>query len=335
MCITFWALPIFLLYDSVPFVLSQVLQPINSSFSQTSVMSILTLTISTTDMFRSPTITPQNDLIPVSSTLLVNSNELSMPISTMETSVPALVSSYQAQILHFNSNNRAISTTIEWITRSASLSPSTSTTTVTYLPDGSEIALSKSAISTTEFTTTTHIPPESPISTTDTGTRTTFKSTVSSTHSDTTTLVPIYPIYPNTTTQIPAESTIPTKITSTTNQISYESTILTIDLSTQIPLRPTTSAIDPGTPALTPTHTVDSSSTTLISAYTTKSSTSHISSKSATFTTDSSKITQVRTTQNSRPSRSFRTSTIETVSTTLDVSTKYRSRSSLHNRTLL
>ncbi|APA08808.1 hypothetical protein sscle_04g035780 [Sclerotinia sclerotiorum 1980 UF-70] len=321
MCITFSALLI-LLCDSVPFVLSQVVEPMNHSFTQTSVISILSLTTSTTEIFPSPTITPQNDLIPVSSTLLVTPNELSTPISTTETNITALPSSCQAQILQFDSNNRALSTTIQWITRSASLSPSTSTTTVTYLPDGSEISLSKSAISTTGFTTTTQIPPEPPTSATNTTSQITFESAVSPMNSDTTTLVPIYPIYPNSTTRIPAESTIPTKITSTTNQISYESTILTIDSSTQIPSIPTTSTINPGIPALTPTYTVDSSATTLVSAYTIKSrTTSLISSESAIFTTDSSTTIQVHTTQNSRPSRSFPTSTIEITSTALDIST--------------
>ncbi|EDN99742.1 hypothetical protein SS1G_02600 [Sclerotinia sclerotiorum 1980 UF-70] len=297
MCITFSALLI-LLCDSVPFVLSQVVEPMNHSFTQTSVISILSLTTSTTEIFPSPTITPQNDLIPVSSTLLVTPNELSTPISTTETNITALPSSCQAQILQFDSNNRALSTTIQWITRSASLSPSTS------------------------FTTTTQIPPEPPTSATNTTSQITFESAVSPMNSDTTTLVSIYPIYPNSTTRISAESTIPTKITSTTNQISYESTILTIDSSTQIPSIPTTSTINPGIPALTPTYTVDSSATTLVSAYTIKSrTTSLISSESAIFTTDSSTTIQVHTTQNSRPSRSFPTSTIEITSTALDIST--------------
>ncbi|KAF7877240.1 hypothetical protein EAF04_000925 [Stromatinia cepivora] len=354
MYITFEALLFCLLCDSIPFVLAQVVVPINPSLSQTSVVSILSPTTSTADAFRSAAITTQSDLIPVSSILLATSNDLSMPINATETTYTTLESSYQAQILHFDSSHRAISTTIEWITRSASLPPSTSTTTITYLPDGSKITLSESAISTTDSSTTTQIPPESPTSTTDTSTRIVSESTISIKNSDTTTLIPAYTINSSTTTQISsesdnsatilvqsatspadsstttqilAESTIPTKVTSTTNQISYKSKISTIDPSTQIPSEATTSTIYSGTTALTPTHTIDSSTTTLIPAYTIKSrktsqiSTELVTSTTDSSTTDSSTTTQVRTTQNSRPSRSLRTSTIEIVSTTLDVST--------------
>ncbi|KAF7956097.1 hypothetical protein EAE96_005017 [Botrytis aclada] len=133
----------FLICDSVPFILAQAVSQISSSLSPDSTASVLDLTESTIALSIAE-ITTQTDAAS-SSFVSAIPTELSDPLNITGTPDPGLSSSDMSQVLPSESNPRATSTTIEWIT--ASLPPSTTTTTITFPLSGSETTLSETGTS--------------------------------------------------------------------------------------------------------------------------------------------------------------------------------------------
>ncbi|TGO54628.1 hypothetical protein BCON_0104g00250 [Botryotinia convoluta] len=133
----------FLICDSVPFILAQAVSHISSSSSPDFTASVLNLTESTTALSFAE-ITTQTG-VASSSFVFAIPTELSEPINITGTPDPGLSSSNLSQVLPSESNPRATSTTIEWIT--ASLPPSTTTTTITFPLGGSETTLPESGTS--------------------------------------------------------------------------------------------------------------------------------------------------------------------------------------------
>ncbi|KAM3150449.1 hypothetical protein ABEW05_009249 [Botrytis cinerea] len=152
MYITYSILLYFLVCDSLPSILAQAVSHIGPFLSPNSSAPVLELTESTT----ASSFTEIKTRISVkpSSFVSATSTELLEPINITETLEPGLSSSDLSQILPSESNPRATSTTIEWIT--ASLPPSTTTTTITFPLSESKTALSESGTSVSAFTSSTN-----------------------------------------------------------------------------------------------------------------------------------------------------------------------------------
>ncbi|ATZ50685.1 hypothetical protein BCIN_06g01780 [Botrytis cinerea B05.10] len=152
MYITYSILLYFLVCDSLPSILAQAVSHIGPFLSPNSSAPVLELTESTT----ASSFTEIKTRISVkpSSFVSATSTELLEPINITETLEPGLSSSDLSQILPSESNPRATSTTIEWIT--ASLPPSTTTTTITFPLIESKTALSESGTSVSAFTSSTN-----------------------------------------------------------------------------------------------------------------------------------------------------------------------------------
>ncbi|THV46285.1 hypothetical protein BGAL_0398g00070 [Botrytis galanthina] len=133
----------FLVCDSLPFILAQAVSQISSSLSPDSTASVLDLSESTTALSFAEITTRTG--VASSPFIFAIPTELSEPINITGTPDPGLSSSDVSQALPSESNPRATSTTIEWIT--ASLPPSTTTTTITFPLGGSETTLSGSGTS--------------------------------------------------------------------------------------------------------------------------------------------------------------------------------------------
>ncbi|KAF5868167.1 uncharacterized protein Bfra_007363 [Botrytis fragariae] len=143
MYITYSIFLYFLVCDSIPSILAQAVSQISSSLLPDSIVSVLNLTEGTTSL-PSAEITTQTG-VASSPFIFAIPTELSEPINITGTPDPGLSSSDLSQALPSESNPRATSTTIEWIT--ASLPPSTTTTTITFPLGGSETTLSGSGTS--------------------------------------------------------------------------------------------------------------------------------------------------------------------------------------------
>ncbi|KAK6603597.1 hypothetical protein H4I96_06365 [Botrytis cinerea] len=152
MYITYSILLYFLVCDSLPSILAQAVSHIGPFLSPNSSAPVLELTESTT----ASSFTEIKTRISVkpSSFVSATSTELLEPINITETLEPGLSSSDLSQILPSESNPRATSTTIEWIT--ASLPPSTTTTTITFPLSEFKTALSESGTSVSAFTSSTN-----------------------------------------------------------------------------------------------------------------------------------------------------------------------------------
>ncbi|KAF7885817.1 uncharacterized protein EAF02_004326 [Botrytis sinoallii] len=198
----------FLVCDSVSFTLAQAVSQISSSLSPNSTASVLDPTESTTALSFAE-ITTQTG-VASSPFIFAIPTELSEPINITGTPDPGLSSSDVSQALPSESNPRATSTTIEWIT--ASLPPSTTTTTITFPLGGSETTTSGSGTSASASTP----------SSTNTVTSEVFLSTSQSTSlvspsimiSTSTSVLPVAPSTSNSTVLTPSEtgiSVIPTE----------------------------------------------------------------------------------------------------------------------------
>ncbi|TGO29526.1 hypothetical protein BPAE_0014g00780 [Botrytis paeoniae] len=143
MYITYSIFLCFLVCDSIPSILAQAVLQISSSLSPDSIASVLDLTESITSL-PSAEITTQTG-VASSPFVFAIPAELSEPINITGTPDPGVSSSGLSQALPSESNPRATSTTIEWIT--ASLPPSTTTTTITFPLGGSQTTLSGSGTS--------------------------------------------------------------------------------------------------------------------------------------------------------------------------------------------